>query len=74
MMPMTEIVSWTPCSDESMPDCDINVLLYSTKTGTVFEGFFDVDDDGLPLWRDVTAMPAEQVTHWAEMPTGPSTS
>lgn len=50
-----------------LPDVETNVLLVFTD-GHTCEGFLDMDTDGTPVWRDVTAMPVQGVMAWAEMP------
>lgn len=67
---ITETITWRPVGAE-LPDADTNVLLAADEAGT-FEGFLDgTDDEGAPIWRDVTALQVHGVTHWAEMPNGP---
>lgn len=69
--PLTETITWHPVAS-SLPDAETNVLCFAEHAGT-FEGFLDgQDDDGEPIWRDVTALPVEGVTHWCDMPEGPA--
>lgn len=64
-------ITWHPVA-ERLPDAEINMLVFDAESMTVMEGFLDeLDDDGQPIWRDVTAVRLGCVTHWAEMPEGP---
>jgi hypothetical protein len=66
----TETITWIPAA-EQLPDAELTVLCSGAETG-VFDGFLDgTDEAGKPVWRDVTAMPVYDVTHWAELPKGP---
>jgi len=66
----TVTITWQPVS-AGLPDADITVLLWNDDGS--FEGFLDGQDDaGAPIWRDVTAVQVHGVTHWAEMPGGPT--
>ena len=69
MIDMNETITWTPCP-AGLPDTDLNVLAFDGEE--VREAFLDCDANGDPLWRDVTAVEMPGVTHWAEMPGGPS--
>lgn len=67
----TEAITWREAA-AGLPDAETNVLCFAEHAGT-FEGFLDGEDDaGAPIWRDVTAMPVAGVTHWADMPAGPT--
>lgn len=66
-----ETIVWITAA-ERLPDAELNVLCFDQESMGVMEGFYDgEDDDGTPVWRDVTAMELGIVTHWAEMPFGP---
>jgi len=68
-----ETITWREVAS-SLPDADTNVMLFCEELGA-FEGFLDGEkDDGTPQWRDVTALPADGITHWSEMPQGPITN
>lgn len=54
---------WIDVNDE-MPDADLNVLVFTGEE--VWIGYFDGD-----RWRAAEAG-SIQVTHWMEMPEGPS--
>lgn len=69
-MPNTESIRWIQVADK-LPDVEINVLCYDAESMSVMEGFYDGDEDGRQVWRDVTALEMGIVTHWAEMPHGP---
>lgn len=60
-------IEWIDC-ELQMPDADMAVLIYAPRAeDPVWLGFFD----GLN-WRDVEAMTADGVTHWAELPAPPT--
>lgn len=71
-----EILRWQPVS-AGLPDAETNVML-ALADGTTCEGFYDghwEDVEGQPpLFRDVCADPLDcgVVTHWADMPGGPT--
>lgn len=66
----TVTITWVPVAQQ-LPDADLNVLLWSDAGS--FEGFLDGEDEtGAPVFRDVTAMAVAGVTHWADMPEGPT--
>lgn len=69
-MSHTETITWVPCA-ERLPDAELNVLAFDAQQGQTMEAFLDCDDNGLPLWRDVTALTIHGVTHWADLPLGP---
>lgn len=72
-MPLTEQITWVPIT-ERLPDAESNVLLGLAR-GDSCEGFLDGEDsEGKLVWRDVCAIQLRQevVTHWADMPKGPS--
>lgn len=63
-------ITWIPAA-KGLPDAELSVLCWNDDGS--FEGFLDGEDDaGAPLWRDVTAVQVHGVTHWAEMPEGPT--
>ena len=67
----TRSITWVPCT-ERLPDAELNVLVFDAESMLPMEGFLDgADEDGAPLWRDVSAVELGCVTHWAEMPEGP---
>ena len=69
----TETITWHPVAD-GLPDPASNVLL-ALSDGTSCEGFLEDEPGDRNVWRDVTAEQLGDgvVTHWAEMPKGPST-
>jgi hypothetical protein len=71
-MSLTETITWKAVAD-GLPDADLTVLCAAGDN--VFEGFLDGEDgNGRPLFRDVTAVPVRDVTHWADLPEGPSST
>jgi len=61
----TVTITWRPVAD-GLPDAELNVLLWHDELGP-FEGFHDGE-----TFRDVTVLPVEGVTHWADKPEGPT--
>lgn len=67
---MTTTITWRPVAKE-LPKPELCVLLWS-KTEGAFEGFRDaMDEADILVWRDVTGLCVDEVTHWAELPEGP---
>jgi hypothetical protein len=70
---LVELMKWIEVS-EDMPDDSIDVLVFGKMCETdtnsfVWPGYFDSADD---CWRCSHGNEIERVTHWAEMPAGPS--
>lgn len=62
----TETITWIPIG-EGPPDADTTVLISFDERHAepTFAGFYDGAG-----WFDVTGMPVEGVTGWADMPAG----
>lgn len=70
---MNASITWLPVDLEPpycMPDAEINVLIFAD--GNVCEGFLTHDETYGLHWFDVTGLRVLGVTHWAEMPQGPT--
>lgn len=68
---ITETIHWIP-TNESLPDCDLTVLIFCpdsiSGSDPVWLGFFDGE-----VWRDVSAGHIEEtITHWSNIPNGPT--
>ena len=69
-MSTTVPITWRETAKE-LPDAELNVLLWN-NSDSVFEGFLGgMDDNGRLVWRDVTGLSVDDVTHWADLPDGP---
>jgi hypothetical protein len=63
---MTEQIEWIACA-ERVPDDDQTVML-CLPGKLVWPGWHDCDRG----WRWADDVPADGVTHWAELPDGPA--
>lgn len=65
-----DTINWKRVEDE-MPDADVTVLIHAPDGGErVWLGWYDSED---ACWREVGASEVEGVTHWADVPKGPTT-
>lgn len=70
MVMLSELLQWQDAAKEK-PDADLTVLMYMPdRSDPVALGYWD---DQWQEWTyDVGATCHHQVTHWAEMPGGPT--
>jgi len=69
MTTQTETVVWHLSSAE-LPDAGLSVLMSIPAYGDVYSGYWDDEEQS---WvHDIGLKVKEAVTHWAEMPKGPS--
>ena len=69
-----EPIVWVESSKE-LPDAGVTVLLFSKHDGEpVWPGYFDESTAHGYIWRSADGAEIEGVTHWAEMPAGPTQS
>jgi hypothetical protein len=67
-----EILNWIATVD-ALPDEGVTVLLFQTGDGEpVWPGYFDEVSAHGYIWRSADGAEIEGVTHWAEMPAGPT--
>lgn len=70
MSTVTETILWHLESDE-LPDAGVSVLMFiPTASDPVYFGYWD--DESQAWIHDSGLTCKEQVTHWAEIPGGPS--
>lgn len=70
-----ESISWIPVA-RCLPDDDISVLVFAPQSED-WNGeqvWIGHHDDGVWIDTEGSDWPAAVVTHWAQMPAGPSTS
>ena len=66
---VAEVIIWYSVK-RSLPDASVTVMVKSAdRSEPTFPGYWD-DDDG--MWFSAHNMELEGVTHWADMPAGPS--
>jgi hypothetical protein len=68
----SEQINWIATADE-LPDEGITVLLFHPdEDEPIWPGYFDEITAHGYLWRSASGSEITGVTHWAEMPAGPS--
>lgn len=65
-----EVIEWK-CVTDDLPDQGITVLVFALgNSEAVWPGYLD-DTWPAPCWRGAEGELLKNVTHWAEMPSGP---